>query len=302
MIPHFGLSKLLSSYDTISKQAGKCGSLRKYTTLLHIMKFIDITKFIETANYIGFFGILTGSVAPDVYSKRVKKSWQTPLSEKKKQELSSWFQPFEKDCLRLGLDNSAKTVSSILGILQTSNHNYGELGELFQELVGRLKDEIESRKFFSVEIDKQSFFKDNNLFGKDVTEAFPSAIIDIKEAGKCLAFERWTACVFHLMRVMEIGLKVICKYLKTTKVTDTKNKSWGFILRQCEECLKQPEWKNNHFIAEIVAMLHSVKDAWRNPTMHVERTYTEEQAQDIWNVVKGFMRHLATKLKEDTAN
>jgi hypothetical protein len=32
--------------------------------------------------------------------------------------------------------------------------------------------------------------------------------------------------------------------------------------------------------------------------MHVEKVYTEAQAQEIWNAVKGFMRKLATNLGE----
>ena len=42
----------------------------------------------------------------------------------------------------------------------------------------------------------------------------------------------------------------------------------------------------------------AVKDAWRNPTMHVEITYTEEMALDVFRHVQAFMRHLATKLSE----
>jgi hypothetical protein len=32
--------------------------------------------------------------------------------------------------------------------------------------------------------------------------------------------------------------------------------------------------------------------------MHVEGVYDEERAEHIFNVVKGFMQHLATKLSE----
>ena len=45
-------------------------------------------------------------------------------------------------------------------------------------------------------------------------------------------------------------------------------------------------------------LLPAVKDAWRNPTMHVRIDYTEEQALDIYGNVRGFMQHLATRLSE----
>ena len=51
------------------------------------------------------------------------------------------------------------------------------------------------------------------LFGDDVARAFPSSKGDIDEAGKCLALDRGTACVFHLMRILEIGLQLLAAKL-----------------------------------------------------------------------------------------
>ena len=36
---------------------------------------------------------------------------------------------------------------------------------------------------------------------------FPAANHEASEAGKCFATARYTACVFHLMRVMEVGVQ-----------------------------------------------------------------------------------------------
>jgi hypothetical protein len=50
------------------------------------------------------------------------------------------------------------------------------------------------------------------------------------------------------------------------------------------------------FFSNATADLRSVKDAWRNPTLHIERIYDGEEASEIWNAVKTFMRGLAQKL------
>jgi hypothetical protein len=50
------------------------------------------------------------------------------------------------------------------------------------------------------------------------------------------------------------------------------------------------------FFSTATVNLRAVKDAWRNPTMHVERVYDEELATELWGAVRAFMRHLATKL------
>lgn len=44
--------------------------------------------------------------------------------------------------------------------------------------------------------------------------------------------------------------------------------------------------------------LRAVKDAWRNPTMHVDFDYDREKALDVWNSVRGFLRRLSNRLRD----
>src|SRR5690606_2199938 len=62
--------------------------------------------------------------------------------------------------------------------------------------------------------EKAKFFESDELFGTEVATAFPSARQDIKDAGNCLALDLNTAAVFHLMRVMEVGVKAMARHLK----------------------------------------------------------------------------------------
>jgi hypothetical protein len=63
-----------------------------------------------------------------------------------------------------------------------------------------------------------------------------------------------------------------------------------------------PSWAaDKDFLEGAVGMLQAVKTAWRNPTMHPEKVYTEEDAKRIYTNVETFIRHLATKLGEPTA-
>ncbi len=206
-------------------------------------------------------------------------------------------------CNKLGLSMSVMMVQRMKDLLaENTPIALSEVAKMTGELDNRVIDEMKSRKFFSIEPDKVAIVDGKNLFGEEVTEAFPSAIVDIEEAGKCLAFERWTATVFHLMRAMEVGLNVLGKALGLPVTT---NQNWGSILKKCNKELSEPqakrspEWaSDNAFFSGASAYLRSVKDAWRNPTMHVAQVYTEVQAEDIWNAVKAFMRQLSTKLKE----
>lgn len=57
---------------------------------------------------------------------------------------------------------------------------------------------------YVLEENKAGYFQpDDPLFGAVFERAFPSAIFELEEAAKCLALDRPTAAVFHLMRIME---------------------------------------------------------------------------------------------------
>jgi hypothetical protein len=104
---------------------------------------------------------------------------------------------------------------------------------------------------------------------------------------------------------MEAALRVLAKTLNDPRLDPKRNPSWDSILKKCREELEKdrlkraPEWAaDDAYFSGAAARLLAVKDAWRNPTMHVETNYDEESALDVWNHVRAFMRHLATKLKE----
>jgi HEPN domain-containing protein len=123
----------------------------------------------------------------------------------------------------------------------------------------------------------------------------PRASEDIAEAGKCFALTRYTACVFHLMRVMELAVQELGKRLNI-KLTGEKN--WQNILDEVNKALKAlpaktpAEKKKQARLAEASANLFNVKLAWRNPAMHPKRTYTEEEAERLMTGVKAFVRHI----------
>lgn len=174
------------------------------------------------------------------------------------------------------------------------------LAQMFRELHLRFEDELARQLCFIVPRDKAKFYEGPHLFGDKVSEAFPSATLDIEEAGKCLALHRGTAAVFHLMRVTEAGLRQAAQALGIPYAP-----SWESYLRQLNAELskewkdKSPAWrKREPFYRDVHAHLHAVKLAWRNPTMHIVQHYTPDVAEEIFGAVRGFMRHLSTKLHE----
>lgn len=139
-----------------------------------------------------------------------------------------------------------------------------------------------------------------NLFPIIVRESFPSANIDMDEAAKCFALDRYTASVFHSMRIMEVGVNAIGESLKLEV-----GKKWHDALEDIQKEIDfwshtpTSGWKNvQPFYSEAVTYFRKVKDAWRDHTMHIKRHYDELGSLGILNSVNDFMRHLAKKLHE----
>jgi hypothetical protein len=138
-------------------------------------------------------------------------------------------------------------------------------------------------------------------------ERFPEAISDVEEASKCFAFDRHTACVFHLMRVAETGIRSVARCLRIPDPVKPAERNWGIILRTIKGEMERRskaspiDWANPAdaaFFDQCYASLDSIKNAWRNPTMHMAHKYTGEEAEDILGAVRGFMRKLASRMDE----
>jgi hypothetical protein len=205
-------------------------------------------------------------------------------------------------CEAIGLSMSIKSVDRLFTIGRQCN-TLGELKGTFRELSTRIKDEIEDNLFLYIPKTHVKFYNTDQLFGAEVQEAFPSTAYDIQEAGKCLALHRNTAAVCHLMRTLEIGLRVLAIALKVK----FENKPWNYVIEVADKRLsktrgqnrKPRNWKaNEKFYSEAIAHFRFLKDAWRNYSMHVYERYDEDQAEGIFTHTKAFMRELATKLKE----
>lgn len=138
-------------------------------------------------------------------------------------------------------------------------------------------------------------------FGERALSAFPSIEYDVREAGRCFALERYTASVFHCMRIMEVGLEALSTVLDLNVATN-----WNNALNLIEKEIRGrsiathgPGWKDDEaFYSEAAAHFRAVKNAWRNHAMHKRETFDEERARGILQSTADLMRHLADRLSE----
>lgn len=177
---------------------------------------------------------------------------------------------------------------------------YFMLKETFNSLLSSMNYGLDTLQCVILSGAESALFAQNDYpFDENVFNNFSSANEDISEAAKCLALRRGTACVMHLMRALEAPLAAFAAELGITKQND-----WGSNIRLIsEELAKRSKLSNaaaagQEFLDEAAMDYATMKRAWRNPSMHLDRSYSPERAHEIYNAVKSFMRHLATRLSE----
>lgn len=154
----------------------------------------------------------------------------------------------------------------------------------------RIEDELGLRHFLSLSDEEAGYYDPPApLFGNEVHDKLGDLEFDIKEAGKCLALNRHTACVFHLMRVME---NVVQLFGGKLGVQSPDEKEWNPIVCQARgkvNSMSKTDPQRDQYAA-ILNHLDGVRMAWRNPTMHVRGKYMGEEAEDIFSHIRSFMR------------
>lgn len=171
-----------------------------------------------------------------------------------------------------------------------------------EQLLSRLRDEIGTHIFFQLNpLHRKYYAPEEPLFGSDFAAKFPSAAFELDEAAKCLAFDRPTAAVFHLMRLVETGVKALAGCLNIPPPTKAAERNWGVILKSIKDSIGQRRWDNpedKSFFEGAYVSLDAIKNAWRNATMHVDNKYTADEAEHIFSSVRGFMTKLSSRLDE----
>jgi hypothetical protein len=183
---------------------------------------------------------------------------------------------------------------------------YEFLAECISDIRVTFRRELSLIKIFCVEPKFEAYFDVDLLsFGPNFRTQFSTAIFEVDEAGKCHALGRSTATVFHLMRALEIAIRAVARSLGIPDPVKDAERNWGRILEKIKKELERRQsaaaWRSGdkEFFAEAYASLDAVRVAWRNPTMHVENKYTEDEAEHIFVTVRGFTKKLASRMDEN---
>lgn len=205
-----------------------------------------------------------------------------------------------------GLETTRAASRRLIGVFRDLTHDSGiiRLSDSQLELIisqamrvsENLSDECHARQFILLSSNDAALYQAPlSAFSDGIIIAFPDAQFDLEEASMCLALGRYTACVFHLMRAMEGGVKVLANDLSVTvNSVHGETLPWGTLTSNIGDAIqrmpngsKRDEWHGLH------ALLVSVNRTWRTKTAHPVKTYTEEHAGEIIAAVKSFLSKMA---------
>ena len=194
----------------------------------------------------------------------------------------------------LGLRASCSRLTRLKVAATTSPQ---ELPIQYRVLLETVEEELRACKFLHVPPEREGFYDQDTLFGADVYAGFPDYAFHVLESGNCLALERWTAAVYHLMCVLEGGLDALGNAVKLPP----SRKNWVVVLRDIQlaiDALPQGPAEDLEFYRRSVMEFKYFQVAWRNHAAHGRIKYTESEALKVYEHVRDFMQHIATRLRQ----
>lgn len=234
-----------------------------------------------------------------LFTERKKKADfkpDAPLSAKSKNIIAKSYAQFATSAEAMAAPITAKSARSAVTKLRARKQtvSFSDLDAMSTEIANVMQYEMGAVALYCLPRGADAFYTPKEpLFGKEVEARIPKAADDISEAGKCFAVGRYTAAVFHLMRAMEVAVQTISASLKIENV----EREWGKLLSDIGAKIQaMPKGDDRDEWSQVHANLYHVKQAWRNDTMHPKATYTEEEAREVFDAMKAFMRHLASML------
>ena len=206
----------------------------------------------------------------------------------------------------IGAELASMAANRMLQNIETNDNlvKISDIVNAINDVANRLRDEASLISFMILNRTQYSLFNPaNELLGWDIQKLFPYAAREVEEAAKCLALQRPTACVFHAMRMLEVGIRRFSKILGIPDPVKPAERNWGNILKTIKEKIdveypssKRMPNSDGAAFEKMYASLDAVKNPWRNNTMHVEAFYTESEAQHILNCVGFFLQTLGAHI------
>jgi hypothetical protein len=178
--------------------------------------------------------------------------------------------------------------------------------EAWEMLRDTVYAELKDKWFAYIPSDRLDYFDTDQIVSFEVRQAFPRATAEVRNAGTCYAMGLPTACVFHAMRAVEIGVQIIGIKLGVTFDYPIELAEWGKIVGELEPKIQAfkigarstQKDENLRFYSQAAAQFRHFNNGWRIRASHARAVYEDAQAKTALDHVRTFFETLAERLSE----
>ncbi|HYL73164.1 MAG TPA: hypothetical protein VEU96_03110 [Bryobacteraceae bacterium] len=257
----------------------------------------DVFRFVQIGIDIqSFYSNPVADVMPD-----------REMGHEQRQNFLNKLAEIGNDAKAMGLEKTAVTIDCLISEYGTE-HTHEQLKLSVKRLAALFREELKEHTFVQFDPARREYLKTREEFrtepfwGHDVASNFSSAMDDLYDASLCYVTDRATACVFHCMRVLEIGLRTLARDLNVPFSIPFEYQDWSTIIDAIDAAIKaiekqQPrgQAKTDKLQTYGDASLHffHFKNAWRNYISHQRGPCTPEEAALVFRNVGDFMKCLA---------
>jgi hypothetical protein len=231
------------------------------------------------------------------------------VSSSVKTSIGTVLRPLRAECNRLDLDAACDRIENLLkklvGIVTLDEVAHG-----LKSIRETIDHELKDRHFYYYPPDKAKKLLSLNSDWQKVHKAFSSTKQDIESAVDCYAVEQNTACIFHLMRVTERGLRALARErgIALAKTDELEWANWEQIINDIHGSIKAIRIKPKaqaradalEFYDGALMTFRSYKDVYRNSIIHTRNHYDENDALYVLKHVRLFMEKLSARIDETT--
>lgn len=193
----------------------------------------------------------------------------------------------------------------------------GVLGYELGQLIHLMEEEVQKESFF--QYDNEGSYLLRSLqddwaqtyysFSPEEEDSDYDLDAEIRSGVDCYALRQYTASVFHMMRVAEIGLRALARERSITLPKDkpVEYANWQEVIREIDKSIKligsswPPSKKKDRALAfynNAIISLNALKDIFRNQTMHLRGQFYQPDALRAMSMTREFMNNLAWSLTE----
>lgn len=138
---------------------------------------------------------------------------------------------------------------------------------------------------------------------QDVICKFPETEKDIFCAVDLNCLDHATSSVYHCMRVLEVGLRLMCNHLGIAY----SGRNWYNIINDIESKIaslrqslpKVLREETLNYYSTVAKEFSYFKDGWRNYASHARCQYDKHQAASVLQHVRSFMSYLAAGFPDE---